>query len=127
MNRYDAAGEFQAYPPEISGGSILILRGETKTAAEFADFIAKRRKMTPEQIKKVSAIYLQRASLHGKSRNFYQENDKEKKDKAAAKKKEKEQKRKQKKLLKQQKAQWAKQTNQWAFDDGRFITDNACK
>lgn len=30
-------------------------------------------------------------------------------------------------LLKKQKAQWAKQTNQWNFDDGRFITDNACK
>lgn len=51
--RYNAASEFQAYPPEVRGGSIMIIRGETKTAAEFADFIAKRKKMTPEQIKKV--------------------------------------------------------------------------
>lgn len=51
--RYDAAGEFQAYPPEVSGGSIMIIRGETKTAAEFAEFIAKRKKMSPEKIKKV--------------------------------------------------------------------------
>lgn len=51
--RYNAAGEFETYPPEASGGSILILRGETKTPSEFADFINKRKKMTPEQIKKV--------------------------------------------------------------------------
>ncbi|KAJ6648685.1 Dynein regulatory complex protein 11, partial [Pseudolycoriella hygida] len=49
---YNAAGEFDTYPPEVKGGSILILRGETKTPSEFANFIAKRKKMTPEQIKK---------------------------------------------------------------------------
>ncbi|KAG4065986.1 hypothetical protein HA402_001233 [Bradysia odoriphaga] len=104
---YDAAGEFQAYPPEVSGGSIMIIRGETKTAAEFAEFIAKRKKMSPEKIKK--------------------ELEKEKKDKAAKKKKERNEKRKAKKLLKQQKKEWAKQTNRWTFDDGRFITENALK
>lgn len=53
LPRYYAAGEFDTYPPEVKGGSILIIRGETKTPSEFADFIAKRRKMSPEQIKKV--------------------------------------------------------------------------
>lgn len=38
----------------MNGGSILIVRGETKTPSEFANFIAKRKKMSPEQIKKVS-------------------------------------------------------------------------
>lgn len=38
----------------MSGGSILIVRGETKTASEFAEFIYKRKKMTPDQIKKVN-------------------------------------------------------------------------
>lgn len=58
LTRYYAAGEFDTYPPEVKGGSILILRGETKTPSEFADFIRKRQKMTPEQIKKVSYKFL---------------------------------------------------------------------
>lgn len=62
-----------------------------------------------------------------KFKTILQENDKVKKQKAADKKKAKLAKRKAKKLLKEQKAQWAKQTNQWTFDDGRFITDSACK
>lgn len=55
---YDAAGDFDIYPPAAKGGSMAILKGETMSPQEFAEYRAtgKRPSANKQEVRVVSVL-----------------------------------------------------------------------
>lgn len=122
---YEAGGEFDKFPPAIKGGTILVIRGETNTAWEFAEFIKKRNELaekTAEERKKVKFRYVTNYSIYYLI--GFQIADEEKKKKAAAKEVKKQEKLKLKKMAEDKKKLAEKEGKQWEFTEKDFITPN---